>query len=139
MNNLIDFIQNHAERGACQCGKCIDAPAEPDKYQPTGHTADLVFFKVRTKDEPSADDLRSLIRDQDGGWLFDGNEHGFVEIGGWIGDQSAALMLMGLGEILGLWRLLTPISILGPLVAREMAMRMAEAGLVSVQAVKGDS
>ncbi len=31
-------------------------------------------------------------------------DHCFVDIGAWIGDQSLALTLMGMGELLGMWK-----------------------------------
>ena len=33
---------------------------------------------------------------------------GYIELGGWLGDQTTALQFMGLGEILGLWEVVTP-------------------------------
>jgi hypothetical protein len=32
----------------------------------------------------------------------------YIEIGAWIGSQDAALRLFALGEVLGLWRVITP-------------------------------
>lgn len=68
--------------------------------------------------------------------LFDGKEHSYLEVGGWIGDQGLALMLMGLGTVLGLWKLLTPRTILGAMADDDLAMRMAGIGYVSIMAEK---
>ena len=138
---LIKYIEKHCERGACQCGHCIDAVDNPEEHQPTGHTADLVFFEVRAVGDPSAEELRGLISEE-GEFtdvdLFDGEEHSYMEVGGWIGSQNYALMLMGLGSLLGLWKLLTPKNMLGSLISVEMAMQMAATGMVTIKAEKDE-
>lgn len=112
MSELIDYIQKHIVRGACTCGRCIDAPENPEEKQPNGHTANVHFFKVALQGEPDAEKLKELIKSHGGVFnkvdLFDGKEHNYMELGGWIGDQGLALTLMGMGEILNLWELLTP-------------------------------
>lgn len=134
---LITYINEHTMRGACTCGRCFDAPANPEKHQPSGHTADLVFFKVSANPNAKAEELRALVAAHVGDYgpcdLFDGKEHSYLEVGGFVGDQGLALMLMGLGSILGLWRLLTPYTVLGESCPAEMAMQMAAIGMVSVQ------
>lgn len=136
MSKLAEYVMQHVERGACQCGKCMDAPADPVKHQPTGHTADLVFFKVRATNDPKADELRELIRAHKGDYgpvdPLDGKEHNFLELGGYMGDQGLALMLMGLGSLLGLWSLMTPKTMLG--MDGDRAMQLAGMGMVAVQA-----
>lgn len=138
MDKLIEYVMQHSERGACQCGRCMDAPDKPAEHQPEGHTADLVFFKVSATNAPDADELRALIKAHEGTYaqpdLFDGAEHGFMEIGGFIGDQGLALQLMGVGSLLGLWKLYTPMT-LG--ITGAPAMQMAGAGLVTILASKG--
>src|SRR5882672_12293270 len=121
--NLYDYVQQHAVRGACQCGKCCDAPEHPERYQPGGHTADLVFFKVAAKDA-NADDFKALVQAEFPHWL-DGKEHSYLETGGDIGDQGAALMAMGLGAVLGTWKLHTPAMLPFP---PELQMQMAGQG-----------
>src|SRR5438128_1829428 len=110
MEDLHAFLSQHAIRGDCQCGRCLDAPVTPQ--QPGGHTADMVFFKVAAKNNPNPDTLKRLIEDNKVGSfctldVFDGNEHNYQQLGAWIGDQGEALTLMGLGAVLGLWQLLT--------------------------------
>lgn len=138
MTPLQDFILTHCERGACRCCRCVDGPANPDLYQPGGHTADLIFFKVSVLGQPRAEDLRDLIKAHQGECyemdLFDGKEHSFIEVGAWIGDQGLALMLMGLGALLGLWKLLTPRTIFGTLLSDDQVMTFAGRGLITVQA-----
>lgn len=138
MTNLIEYIRAFAERGACRCGKCVDAPANPDAEQPQGHTANVEFFEVSAREGADAEALRSLVVENKKGVftdvdLFDGKEHNYIEIGGWVGDQGFALMLMGLGARLGLWQLLTPSSMMGALVPKDLAMQMAGAGMVAIQ------
>lgn len=138
MKNLIEYINKHCVRGACTCGRCIDSSPNPKELQPTGHTADVHFFKVALKDEPDVEMLRKLIQEQKGEFnevnLFDGQEHNYMEIGGWIGDQGLALMLMGMGKLLNLWDLLTPTSMLGESIPDELKAQMAGMGMVSIKA-----
>lgn len=140
MKSLYQFLQDHCVRGACQCDRCIDAPENPQDKQPTGpHTADLIFFKVSATGNPNVEELTAAIKAHKGEYgevdLFDGKEHSYLEIGGWIGDQGAAMMLMGLGAILGLWQLLTPRTVLGPSIPDDLVMQMAQAGMVTIQAL----
>lgn len=132
-------MSEYAERGACRCGKCADAPPNPDQQQPKGHTADMMFFEVSAKNGADPEKLRELVKGNHGGVfgsvdMFDGQEHSYLEVGGWIGDQGLALMLMGLGTVLGLWKLLTPKTLLGNTLPKELQMQMAGQGYVSIQA-----
>jgi hypothetical protein len=134
ITEIHQFLEKHVVRGACTCGKCCDAPPDAKALQPSGHTVDMVFFKVAAKDNPDADKLRELIAANRHGEfcdldLFDGKEHGYMEIGGWIGDQGAAIQLMGLGVVLGLWRLLSP-KMLG--LPDDLALQMAGSGYLSI-------
>lgn len=137
MNPLIEYITTHGKRGACTCGLCADAPENPEQKQPQGHTADVVFFKVAVSPEAKADELRALIKENRGEFcecnLFDGSEHNYIEIGGWIGDQGLALTLMGMGACLGLWDLLTPRSVFGGMIPEEAVKMLAGKGLVAIQ------
>ena len=136
MKNLIDFIVEHSERGACQCGRCCDAQKNPEEKQPAGHTSDVVFFKVRLVGEPSKEELKSLISGHAGDYpevnILDGKEHNYLEVGAWIGDQGMALTLMGMGDLLGLWRLFTPRSLGLP---EELVSQMAGVGMVTIQSL----
>lgn len=142
--NLTNFINKISIRGACMCGRCIDAPPNPEKHQPTGHTSDLIFFKVSLKGNPSDVDKESmksemikLIKEHEGEFcevdVFDGKEHNYLELGGWIGDQGLALTMMGVGELLGLWKLLTPKSMLGPFLTDELCNQMAGLGMITIR------
>ena len=137
MQELIDYVHANVERGPCCCGKCIDRVAEPETKQPQGHTAEMVFFKVSAKSTADVNKFTELVKKNINGSfcnvdLFDGKEHGYMEIGGWIGDQGTALMFMGLGTVLGLWKLMTPRTILGDTLPDDLGGKMAGAGLISV-------
>jgi hypothetical protein len=135
MSKLSDYVLAHAERGECQCGRCADV--DPNKPALVGHTADTVFFKVRLKDEVVAADLKKLVEEHKGDYgdvnVFDGKEHGYIELGAWIGDQGLALILMGMGELVGLWQLLTPYSMFGKDFPAAMAMEFAGQGLLTIK------
>jgi len=130
--DLIQYVRNHIERGSCQCGKCFDAVKNPESKQPKGHTADLTFFKVRSINSPDAEEFKKLVKKEFPHWL-DGKEHSYLETGGDIGDQGLALMAMGLGELLGIWELLTPNNIM-PFLDKEMGMKAAGSGYVIIKA-----
>lgn len=115
MQELWEFVLRHADRGTGRCGQCVDRPGE-DK-QPEGHTVDMVFFEVSLKDvgDPAAakEQLRSLVSANKAGEFCDldllsSTEHSYLQVVAWIGDQGTALMLMGLGHLLGLWQVMTP-------------------------------
>ena len=117
MNELIEFIKAHTDLDTGQ----LDA-------------VDMVFFKVSAKNNPEETKLRQLIEDNIKGEVvdldpWDGKEHSYLEVGGWIGDQGLALTLMGLGSILGLWKLMTPKMLPLP---DELVMQMAGKGMISI-------
>lgn len=132
MTPLVEYVLEHTERGECKCGACIDVGSKPE---PTGHTADLIFFKVVAANKPDKDEFIRLTKEHVGDYgqpdLFDGAEHGYMELGGWIGDQGLAMQFMGLGFILGVFQLLTP-NILGNMISPEQKMQMAGNGMLTV-------
>ena len=129
---LYEYVSKHCERGACQCGKCIDSPENPVQRQPKGHTADLVFFEVILKNNPIKEEFLGLVKEKYPQWL-DGKEHNYMEMGGDIGDQGTALMAMGLGSLLGVWQLLTPRMLPIP---EDLVMQMAGKGMITIQTKK---
>ena len=133
MNDLAKYVYAHTERGECKCGKCLDAGDLPD---PTGHTIDMVFFKVAAKDEPNLDEFKRLTAEAKHGDFadvdpFDGGEHNYMELGAWIGDQGLAMLYMALGVSLGAFKLLSPamLGLSGP-----EAIQFAGMGMLSIQA-----
>ncbi len=151
MSKLVEFVKNNSVRGACTCGKCFAIAQDgslvkvkdPEKHQPDGHTSDMYFFKVSIGEGPEkekfemAKKLRELIDGHKGVFnevdLFDGNEHGFIEIGGWIGDQGLALQLMGMGALLDLWVVMTPETVM-PSLPKDLKKMMAESGMLTIKA-----
>ena len=136
---LIEYVRQKTDRCECNCGRCFDRGDKPD---PTGHAADLVFFKVVARDTPTAKEFIQLTKGHRGHFgevnPLDGVEHSYLELGGWIGDQGLALQYMGLGALLGVFKLLTPYSILGATCDKETAMVMAGAGYVTIMAAATD-
>lgn len=127
---LAEYIMKNCQRGACQCGKCIDVPEHPEEKQPKGHTADLVFFKVAKTNGATKETFEQIVKTEFPHWL-DGKEHNYLEMGGDIGDQGLALMAMGLGSLLEVWQLLTPKMLPIP---EDLQMQMAGMGMISVKA-----
>ena len=133
MKNLGEYVSAFTQRCECQCGRCCDGGARPDPE----HAVDLVFFKVAIVGEPALAEFESIARSHDGVFCecdpFDGKEHGYLELGGWLGDQGLALLFMGLGALLGRFTLLTPRTVM-PGLPEDIVLRMAGAGLVTVLA-----
>lgn len=137
MDDLATYVTQYAVRGACQCGLCADAPAHPEQHQPLPeHSVDVTFFRVAAAEGARADDLRASVKSEHPEYL-NGAEHSYITIGADLGDQGIALMLIGLGHVLGLWRALSPATVL-PSLPHELKMQMAGAGMVSLKAT-GDA
>lgn len=135
---IYSYVVNNAKRGTCTCGKCVDSVKNPEENQPTGHTADMIFFKVTKKESVTKEALENIIKDGFPHWL-DGKEHNYLEIGANIGDQGVGLMIMGLGKVLGLWNLLTPKTVLPKALWEnddDLVRQMAGMGMVTIQAIK---
>lgn len=137
MQELRDFVQTHAERGTCRCGKCLDTTGVDQ--QPADHTIDMVFFEVAVKGEPDPAEMLRLVKESRNGEFcemdpFDGEEHSYIEVGGWIGDQGLALMFMGLGKLLGLWSVMTPKMLPG--LPDDMVQMMAGSGMITIMPPK---
>jgi hypothetical protein len=134
------FVIEHTSRGECSCGKCFDVGNKSDLV---GHTADMVFFKVAAIGNPSVEEFRRLTAENRGEFSqcnpFDGKEHNYLELGAWIGDQGIAMQYMALGSLLGVFKLLTPITMLklpaNDLLVNLLVKQMAGMGMISVQAV----
>jgi len=129
---LSDCVREFAIRGACTCGKCIDAPANPEKHQPDGHTIDITFFKVAAKEEANAEIFRSLVEQEFPNWL-DGKEHNYLQCGADIGDQGICLMAFGLGHLLGAWKCYCPETMM-PFLPVDLKQQMAGMGMISINA-----
>lgn len=125
MRELIEYILAHTERGECQCGRCIDKAV--DRPTPE-HSVNVHFFWVSLKGEASQDALRALLEAHypDLERLRGGPS--YIELGGVLGDQQVALRLIGLGDLVGLWRAITPRR-LGA--SEEEASNLAGMGLVN--------
>jgi hypothetical protein len=116
---------------ACICDATEEVPVGTEGSQ------NLEFFGVRTdKTKVTAEEVRGLIQNHIGEFEdcnpFDGEEHSYIELGAFVGDQGAALRLMGMGADLGLWTLLTPTSLM-PFLPEELRMQMAGNGFVCIK------
>lgn len=135
MLSLADYVMDHTDRGECQCGQCIDKGDKPD---PVGHTVDVQFFKVAVVNDPTPEDLIKVAKEQKGEFgdcdPLDGKEHGYIELGGWLGSQDLALRFMALGTSLGVFTLFTPKMLKG--LPTDLQQMMAGRGMVTVTAVE---
>ena len=133
IQDVAKYVLDFSSRGTCRCGKCVDHPGVDS--QPEGHTVDIVFFEVCKSGDPDAATFRRLIEGARQGEFceldpWDGKEHGYIEVGGWIGDQGLALKFIGLGALLGLWTLMTPKILPG--LPNDLIMQMAGMGMVTI-------
>jgi hypothetical protein len=139
---LADFVLTHSKRGACGCGRCADAPPVRIRTHPGAHVAHMVFFEVseQTPGTTDVEQFKQLIQEHRGHYgevnVFDGREHNYLELGGWLGDQGLALQFMGLGALLGMWKLLTPMTVLGFDADTPLAKELAGYGFIVIQAPK---
>lgn len=130
LDELIQYILTNSNRGECQCGKCCDKA--PDRDAPA-HNVNVHFFWVSKDDKCDPDELRRLIIAgyPDVERLKAGPS--YIEIGGALGSQDIALRLMGLGELCGLWDVITPAKLRmeGPI-----ADQMAGNGFVMITGIR---
>ena len=105
MEQLIEYIRNHTSRGECQCGHCFDKGS--DREAPS-HSVNIHFFWVSPKNEPKKKELLSLLEAEYPEMDRMRGGPSYIEIGGVLGDQGDALRLIGLGDLVGLWKAVTP-------------------------------
>lgn len=137
---LPEYVLQHTQRGECRCGKCIDAHEGPEP-KPTDHTVDMLFFRVSVSpdSDTNAFDFAILTANHHGEFAdlnpFDGKEHCYLELGAWIGDQGIAMQYMALGVRLGVFRLLSPVTMLGLQPDDPITRTMIGAGYLSIERV----
>jgi hypothetical protein len=102
----------------------------------------MIFFAVSPTEPADVDVFRRLTNEALYGAYatvdpFDGKEHSYLELGAWIGDQGLAMQYMALGVMLGLFQLLSPITVLGSLLGLKgdepIVMEAAQQGLLAVK------
>ncbi len=130
MKDVIEYISKHSLRGACTCGRCVDAPEKPEEKQPQGHAIDLSFFKV-ANNGGKKEEFEEIFRKEFPHW-FDGKEHSYLQCGANVGDQGMCLMAFGLGHILGVWKCLCPETMM-PFAPNDLKMKMAGMGMISIK------
>lgn len=129
--NLAQYVQTHTVRSDNPKGP------RPDLNDSEAQIADVIFFKVAAWNAPSAAELRRLCEQHTPAFnpcrLFDGKGHNFMEIGAWIGDQGLALQLIGLGALLGLWKIMSPRTMLDANMCDTEAVEFAGTGMLGIQ------
>lgn len=100
--------------------------------------ADMVFMQVAMRDDTDAETFRRITRTHKGEFCdldpLDGQEHNYLALGGWVGDQGIALRYMALGHLVGVFQLLTPRTMLGDLIPEDLVSQLAGMGMVAIQA-----
>jgi len=92
----------------------------------------IVVGVDKTKAEKSRDELIAILKTYPDPDRLAGGPS-YIEVGAEIGDQGAALQLFALGQVLGLWRIITPktLGIIGV-----QAEQMAGMGFVMISGFK---
>ena len=111
---------------------------EAEKLLKDPSISNVEFFLVQTDTSKiNASQLKDMILNHLGEFdqvdPFDGKEHNYIELGAFLGDQGLALCLMGMGETLGLWKLLTP-SKLMPFLPKEVRDKLVGNGMIAIMA-----
>lgn len=138
--NLAEYVSKHTDRTSCRCGNCI--ASQGTTSDGVGRAVGLTFFDVYARCEndkaPVADELRALIESHKGEFCacnpLDGNEHGYMELGGWLGSQDLALRFIGLCDLLGLGKAMTPETMM-PFLDQDTKLRMAQGGMVTLKSL----
>lgn len=98
--------------------------------------ADVIFFGVQRLPTATAEGLKAAMAAHVGEFCecnpLDGKDHNFIELGGWVGDQRVALILIGLGASLGMWELITPKTLFGDFLPPATVQKMAGMGMVGI-------
>jgi hypothetical protein len=139
---LCAYVRKHMVQGDCKCGKCL--PPVLPKPDPTGHTVNMVFFvaamieDANTKKLPTVEEFKRLTTEHRGEFSdcnpLDSTEHGYIELGGWLGDQGVALLYMALGVRLGIFQLLSPWTMMPRVMTEATAQEMAGRGMLTIKA-----
>jgi hypothetical protein len=121
MNKLIDFVVSHSVMVSGDSSSGIE----------------MDLCRVDVIESPDKDAFISLIGINKSGVfcsvdVLNGDEHGYIELGGWIGDQGLALRFMAIGVYLDIFTLLSP-STLMPDAPSELKKNMAQSGLVTIK------
>lgn len=101
----------------------------PDKT--TENDVNLTFFGIRKVDGTPIEEFKRLIAPIKNILNTTNRELSYIELGGLLGDQEVALRTMGLGHILGEWKVLSP-DIMLPTLPKNIKMDMAGMGMVTI-------
>jgi len=127
--NLVEYVMKHAVRGACECGQCLDVPECP-KQPDCGLTINLTLFTVGMQLNPDSAEFCHLVCIEHPHWL-NSQEHSYLECGGDMGSQQLALMAMGMGDLLGVWKCMCPETMM-PMLDADTKMLMARSGMITI-------
>lgn len=121
---LIDFITKNVKQAS-------------EGADPVEGAVDLMVLKVMVKDDANKDEFVRLAKEHKGCHNecdpFDGNEHSYIELGGWLGDQGFALCFMAIATKLGLAKLMTPETVM-PFLPQDLKRALAGQGYIVIKA-----
>lgn len=118
MSELGDFVAKYSKRIAADSVSANDV--------------NLTFFGVRKVGEPLTEAFSKLAKPvKDLIAKAEGGELSYIHLGGEMGDQGIALQTMGLGHLLGEWKVLSPDTLM-PFLPKAMKDQLAGAGMVKI-------
>ena len=117
IDELIDFVYKYSDM----------IPSS----KTTKDDVNLTFFGVRKKENAPVKEFKRLAAPIKKMLEEPNREISYIELGGILGDQEIALRTMGLGHILGEWRVLSPDTML-PGLDITTKLNMAGMGMVSI-------
>lgn len=119
-----EVIEEHQE-GNLKVTEVFAMPHE-DESGDNLQKVDCIFLTIgvdKEKAERRRDELVAILKDYPEPERLAGGPS-YIEVGGVIGDQGAAFQLFALGEVLGLWKVITGKTLgMDDATAREMAGR----------------
>ncbi len=129
MADCISFRGNHI-------GELIEFANKYSKRIPVeqicGDDINLTFFGVRKIGEPPIEKFKKLAEPIKAMMDKRNGEISYVELGSVFDSQGAALQTMGLGHLLGEWKVLSPDTVTGFLPA-EIKKQLAGMGMVTIK------
>jgi len=91
----------------------------------------LTFFGMRKVGNPSIKEFQKLtksIKER----LNKGREVSYLELGAMLDGQELALQTMGMGHLLGEWKLLSPDTVM-PFLPQKAKTQMAGLGMITIK------
>ncbi len=128
---MIDELAEYVEKHTTPVSRSVDND---------NSAVDVGFFKVLIDEKADTETFRSLIKSSLKGEFdvvidpLDGDEHRYIELGAWIGDQELAMRFMALTSHFKMAQLLTPKVMMGQNIDPALESKLLNAGYCTIRA-----